>query len=160
MLNLMRMRKRDLAKVTEGFREGEVTAETGVTPDRVVVHCWVALENDRGKDLDRRFWYAHERVLMWPSWAIISCSLGRWYLCVLSPMCHRFIVYLHLVYLRESLISVPPLVVYLGISVPWADIPHKHSAGCRWSRITNCEIFAFGCFQGYCMRLTLEFICR
>ena len=39
MLNLMRMRKRDLAKVTEGFREGEVTAETGVTPDRVVVHC-------------------------------------------------------------------------------------------------------------------------
>ena len=37
LLNWMLIRKRDLAKVTEGFREGEVTAETGVTPDRVVV---------------------------------------------------------------------------------------------------------------------------
>ena len=37
-------------------------------------------------------------------------------------MCHRFLVYLHLVYLHLLLISVPSLV-YLGISVPWADIP-------------------------------------
>ena len=38
---------------------------------------------------------------------------GSTYFCVLSPMCHRFIVYLQLVYLPLSLISVPSLV-YLG----------------------------------------------
>ena len=37
-------------------------------------------------------------------------------------MCHRFLVYFHLLYLHLPLISVPSLV-YLGISVPWADIP-------------------------------------
>ena len=37
-------------------------------------------------------------------------------------MCHKFCVYLHLVYLHLPLINVPSLV-YLWISVPWADIP-------------------------------------
>ena len=62
---------------------------------------------------------------------------------MLSPMCHRFIVYLHLVYLPLSLISVLSLV-YLGISAPWADIPlrvhHNYIISHLADRAPRCSL--------------------
>ena len=43
------------------------------------------------------------------------------FLCAIADM-PQILVYLGIVYLPLSLISVPSLV-YLGISVPWAGIP-------------------------------------